>query len=50
VRRVLAADQDAVDPRRALSAARDAMADTVAALLLVLNPLGMSPAARAVPA
>jgi fructose-bisphosphate aldolase class II len=38
VREVLAAAPAAVDPRKALRAARDAMADTVAAALLVLAP------------
>jgi fructose-bisphosphate aldolase class II len=38
VREVLAATPAAVDPRKALRAARDAMADAVASALLVLHP------------
>jgi fructose-bisphosphate aldolase class II len=36
VRRTLASTPAAVDPRRALSAARDAMADVIAALMTVI--------------
>jgi len=39
VRATLSAEPAAVDPRTALAAARDAMADTVAALLTVLAPV-----------
>jgi fructose-bisphosphate aldolase class II len=38
-RGVLGADPNAVDPRKALSAARDAMTDVVAALITVLSPV-----------
>jgi fructose-bisphosphate aldolase class II len=44
LRRVLAAEPDAVDPRRALRAARDAMADAVASVLDLLHPMTTSPA------
>jgi fructose-bisphosphate aldolase, class II len=39
VRRILASEPTAVDPRRALTAARDAIAATVAAAVLVLDPM-----------
>jgi fructose-bisphosphate aldolase class II len=39
MRATLNAEPAAVDPRTALSAARDAVADTVAALLTVLAPV-----------